>query len=52
MKIHRDLERIILNRRLRTRFTAHAIIEYLDFKPIEDMFTGAVAGRFRTKFRL
>lgn len=40
------------NRRLRARFTAHAIIEYLDFKPIEDMFTGAVAGRFRTKFRL
>jgi hypothetical protein len=35
------------NRRLRVDFTAKAIIEYLDFKPIEDIFSRAVAGRFR-----
>ncbi|MEW6740889.1 MAG: nucleotidyltransferase domain-containing protein [Nitrospirota bacterium] len=35
------------NRRLRVRFTTQAIIEYLDFKPIEDFFAKAVAKRFR-----
>jgi predicted nucleotidyltransferase len=35
------------NRRLRKRFTANAIIEYLDYKPIEDICLKAVAGRFR-----
>ncbi|MDH4028615.1 MAG: nucleotidyltransferase domain-containing protein [Nitrospirota bacterium] len=35
------------NRRMRVRFTTNAIIEYLDFKPIEDIFNKAVAGRFR-----
>ncbi|MBI5740626.1 MAG: nucleotidyltransferase domain-containing protein [Nitrospirae bacterium] len=35
------------NRRLRVRFTTQAIIEYLDFKPIEDIFNKAVANRFR-----
>lgn len=35
------------NRRLRVRFTTNAIIEYLDFKPIEDMFLKAVTQRFR-----
>jgi len=35
------------NKRLRTRFTANAIIEYLDYKPIEDICLKAVAGRFR-----
>jgi len=35
------------NRRLRGRFTASAIIEYLDYKPIEDICLKAVAGRFR-----
>ena len=36
------------NRRMRVRFTANAIIEYLDYKPIEDLFTKAVADRFRS----
>ncbi|MBI3592418.1 MAG: hypothetical protein HY099_02885, partial [Nitrospirae bacterium] len=35
------------NRRLRVRFVADAIIEYLDYKPIEDICLKAVAGRFR-----
>jgi predicted nucleotidyltransferase len=35
------------NRRLRVKFTTDAIIEYLDFKPLEDIFHRAVAGRFR-----
>ena len=35
------------NRKLRVRFTTNAIIEYLDYKPIEDIFTKAVANRFR-----
>jgi len=35
------------NRRVRVRFTANAIIEYLDYKPIEDICLKAVAGRFR-----
>ena len=35
------------NRKLRVRFTANAIIEYLDYKPIEDIFLKAVAARFR-----
>ena len=35
------------NKRLRTRFAANAIIEYLDYKPIEDICLRAVAGRFR-----
>lgn len=35
------------NRRLRKRFTANAIIEYLDYKPIEDICLKAVARRFR-----
>ncbi len=35
------------NRKLRVRFTADAIIEYLDYKPIEDICLRAVAGRFR-----
>jgi predicted nucleotidyltransferase len=35
------------NRRLRVNFTTEAIIEYLDFKPLEDIFNRAVADRFR-----
>ncbi|MEK7308027.1 MAG: nucleotidyltransferase domain-containing protein, partial [Nitrospirota bacterium] len=35
------------NKRLRTRFTANAIIEYFDYKPIEDICLKAAAGRFR-----
>jgi hypothetical protein len=35
------------NRRLRVLFTARAIVEYLDYKPIEDICLGAVANRFR-----
>lgn len=35
------------NRRLLVRFRADAIIEYLDYKPIEDICLKAVAGRFR-----
>jgi len=34
-------------RKLRTKFTENAITEYLDFKPIEDIYLNAVAGRFR-----
>lgn len=34
------------NRRLRVSLTANAIIEYFDYKPIEDIFLKAVAGRF------
>ena len=34
------------NRRLRVDFTAKAILEYLDFKPIEDIFSRAVSARF------
>ena len=37
------------NRRMRVNFTAKAIIEYLDFKPIEEIFNKAVAGRFRRR---
>jgi predicted nucleotidyltransferase len=35
------------NRRLRVRFKADALIEYFDYKPIEDICLRAVAGRFR-----
>ncbi len=35
------------NRKLRGRFVANAIIEYLDYKPIEDIFAKAIAKRFR-----
>lgn len=35
------------NRKLRVKFTTDAIIEYLDFKPLEDIFNRAVAGRFK-----
>jgi len=35
------------NRRLRVRFVANAIIEYLDYKPIEDICLKAVTRRFR-----
>lgn len=35
------------NRKLRVRFATNAIIEYLDFKPIEDFFAKGVADRFR-----
>lgn len=37
------------NRKLRVRFTAQAVIEYLDYKPIEDICLKAVAGRFRRR---
>jgi len=37
------------NRRLRIRFTEKAITEYLDYKPIEDIYLKAVARRFREK---
>lgn len=37
------------NRRLRVRFTERAITEYLDYKPIEDIYLKAVAKRFREK---
>jgi len=37
------------NRSLRVRFTERAITEYLDFKPIEDIYLKAVARRFREK---
>ncbi|OGW41491.1 MAG: hypothetical protein A2Y97_08655 [Nitrospirae bacterium RBG_13_39_12] len=37
------------NRRLRVRFTERAITEYLDFKPIEDIFLKAVAKRFKER---
>ncbi len=35
------------NRKLRVKFAVHAILEYLDYKPIEDVCLKAVAGRFR-----
>ena len=35
------------NRKLRVKFAANAILEYLDYKPIEDICLRAVAGRFR-----
>jgi hypothetical protein len=34
------------NRRLRVNFTANTITEYFDYKPIEDVFLKAIAGRF------
>jgi predicted nucleotidyltransferase len=37
------------NRKLRVRFTEKAITEYLDYKPIEDIYLKAVARRFREK---
>jgi len=37
------------NRDLRVRFTERAITEYLDYKPIEDIYLKAVAKRFREK---
>jgi predicted nucleotidyltransferase len=37
------------NRKLRVRFTERAITEYLDYKPIEDIYLKAVASRFREK---
>lgn len=35
------------NRRLRVRFTAKAITEYLDFKPLQDILLKGVTERFR-----
>ncbi|UCH80617.1 MAG: nucleotidyltransferase domain-containing protein [Nitrospiraceae bacterium] len=35
------------NRKLRVNFTTKAIIEYIDFRPIEEIFNKAVANRFR-----
>ena len=35
------------NRKLRVRFTTNAIIEYLDYKPIEDICFSGVTKRFR-----
>jgi predicted nucleotidyltransferase len=37
------------NRKLRVRFTERAITEYLDYKPIEDIYLKAVAKRFKEK---
>lgn len=37
------------DRNLRIRFSANTIIEYLDYKPIEDICLKAVANRFRRK---
>src|SRR4030042_6399355 len=37
------------NRKLRVRFTERPITEYLDFKPIEDIFLKAVAKRFKER---
>jgi len=37
------------SRKLRVRFTERAITEYLDYKPIEDIYLKAVARRFREK---
>jgi len=34
-------------RKLRTKFTEEAIIEYLDFKPVEDIYLDAVSRRVR-----
>jgi predicted nucleotidyltransferase len=36
-------------RRLRVRFTERAITEYLDYKPIEDIYLKSIAKRFREK---
>lgn len=35
------------NRKLRVRFTTTAIMEYLDFKPLQDIMLKGVADRFR-----
>lgn len=35
------------NKKLRVRFTTRAVLEYFDYKPIEDICLRAVAGRFR-----
>jgi hypothetical protein len=35
------------NRKLRVRFTEKAITEYLDYKPIEDIYLKSVAKRIR-----
>jgi len=35
------------NRKLRVKFVAHTILEYLDYRPIEDVCLRAVSGRFR-----
>ena len=37
------------NRNLRVQFTERTINEYLDFKPIQDIYLDAVARRFREK---
>lgn len=37
------------NRKLRVRFTTNTIIEYLDFKYIEDIFLKAVVNKFKKK---
>ncbi|MGE5238671.1 MAG: type VII toxin-antitoxin system MntA family adenylyltransferase antitoxin [Chloroflexota bacterium] len=37
------------NRRLRVRFTERAIMDYLDFKPVEEICLRSVARRFRGK---
>jgi predicted nucleotidyltransferase len=37
------------NRKLRVRFTERVITEYLDYKPIEDVYLETVAKRFREK---
>jgi len=34
-------------RKLRTKFTEEAIIEYLDFKPVQDIYLDAVSRRVR-----
>ncbi len=36
-----------INRIISVNFTAKSIIQYLDYKPIEDIFRKAVADRFR-----
>jgi uncharacterized protein len=36
-------------RKLRVRFTEKAITEYLDYKPIQDIYLKAVAKRFRER---
>ncbi len=35
------------NRKLRINFTTKVILEYIDFRPIEEIFNRAVANRFR-----
>lgn len=35
------------NKKLRVRFTTRAMLEYFEYKSIEDICLGAVAGRFR-----